>query len=165
MILWNRMTLLKIYLYILWSVIIEFATLYISLPSPQSELDVVDRGGLSESNVVPKSHRRTLCSLGPSGGSPWVIRGSLCKGWLVTWPGFIKFITTFGRIPDVSAKDVLSETWRRTFRQTNMPKRLRLKTFAETFRIDVGHIRCMHARPHRRKDQLPLRSLRDLRSR
>ena len=23
-----------------------------------------------------------------------------------------------------------------------------------------GHIRCMHARPHRRKDQLPLRSLR-----
>ena len=24
---------------------------------------------------------------------------------------------------------------------------------------------CMHARPHRRKDQLPLRSLRDLRSR
>ena len=30
---------------------------------------------------------------------------------------------------------------------------------------NVGHIRCMHARPHRRKDQLPLRSLRDLRSR
>ena len=28
-----------------------------------------------------------------------------------------------------------------------------------------GHIRCMHARPHRRKDQLPLRSLRDLRFR
>ena len=27
------------------------------------------------------------------------------------------------------------------------------------------HIRCMHARPHRRKDQLLLRSLRDLRSR
>ena len=27
-----------------------------------------------------------------------------------------------------------------------------------------GHIPCMHARPHRRKDQLPLRSLRDLRS-
>ena len=26
-------------------------------------------------------------------------------------------------------------------------------------------MRCMHARPHRRKDQLPLRSLRDLRSR
>ena len=30
---------------------------------------------------------------------------------------------------------------------------------------NVGHIRCMHARPHRRKDQLPLRPLRDLRSR
>ena len=30
---------------------------------------------------------------------------------------------------------------------------------------NVGHMRCMHARPHRRKDQLPLRSLRDLRSR
>ena len=26
-------------------------------------------------------------------------------------------------------------------------------------------MRCMHTRPHRRKDQLPLRSLRDLRSR
>ena len=30
---------------------------------------------------------------------------------------------------------------------------------------NVGHMLCMHARPHRRKDQLPLRSLRDLRSR
>ena len=30
---------------------------------------------------------------------------------------------------------------------------------------NVGHMRCMHAHPHRRKDQLPLRSLRDLRSR
>ena len=30
---------------------------------------------------------------------------------------------------------------------------------------NVGHMRCMHARPHRRKDQLPLRSLRDLRFR
>ena len=30
---------------------------------------------------------------------------------------------------------------------------------------NVGHMRCMHARPHRRKDQLPLRSLRDIRSR
>ena len=28
-----------------------------------------------------------------------------------------------------------------------------------------GHILCMHAHPHRRKDQLPLRLLRDLRSR
>ena len=30
---------------------------------------------------------------------------------------------------------------------------------------NMGHMRCMHARPHRRKDQLPLRSIRDLRSR
>ena len=30
---------------------------------------------------------------------------------------------------------------------------------------NVGHMLCMHARPHSRKDQLPLRSLRDLRSR
>ena len=30
---------------------------------------------------------------------------------------------------------------------------------------NVGHMRCMHARPHRCKDQLPLRSLRDFRSR
>ena len=30
---------------------------------------------------------------------------------------------------------------------------------------NAWHMRCMHARPHRRKDQLPLRSLRDLRSR
>ena len=30
---------------------------------------------------------------------------------------------------------------------------------------NVGHMQCMHARPHRCKDQLPLRSLRDLRSR
>ena len=30
---------------------------------------------------------------------------------------------------------------------------------------NVGHMRCIHARPHRRKDQLLLRSLRDLRSR
>ena len=27
-----------------------------------------------------------------------------------------------------------------------------------------GHILCMHAHPHRRKDQFPLRSLRDLHS-
>ena len=62
----------------------------------------------------------------------------------------------------------------KTFRQKHgggrfgkkiMPKRLRLQTFAETFRMICGHIRCMHARPHRRKDQLPLRLLRDLRSR
>ena len=31
------------------------------------------------------------------------------------------------RIPDVSAKDVSAKTWRRTFRQKNMPKHLRLK--------------------------------------
>ena len=30
--------------------------------------------------------------------------------------------------------------------------------------INVGNMRCMHARPHRRKDQLPLRLIRDLRS-
>ena len=36
------------------------------------------------------------------------------------------------RIPDVSAKDVSAKTWRRTFRQKNMPKRLRLKSLAET---------------------------------
>ena len=30
--------------------------------------------------------------------------------------------------------------------------------------INVGHMLCMPARPHRRKDQVPLRSLRDLRS-
>ena len=36
---------------------------------------------------------------------------------------------------------------------------------SESENINVGHMRCMHARPHRRKDQLPLRSLRDLRSR
>ena len=28
-----------------------------------------------------------------------------------------------------------------------------------------GHILCMHSHPHHRKDQLPLRSLRDLHSR
>ena len=27
---------------------------------------------------------------------------------------------------------------------------------------NVGHILCMHARPHRRENQLPLQSLRDL---
>ena len=36
---------------------------------------------------------------------------------------------------------------------------------SESENINVGHMRCMHARPHRRKDQLPLRSLRDLGSR
>ena len=41
---------------------------------------------------------------------------------------------------------------------------LQKQTFCER-KYNVGHIRCMHARPHRRKDQLPLRSLRDLRSR
>ena len=30
---------------------------------------------------------------------------------------------------------------------------------------NVGHMLCMYARPHRRIDQLPLRSLRDLLSR
>ena len=33
------------------------------------------------------------------------------------------------------------------------------------FPPDVWHIRCMHARPHRRKDQLPLQLLLDLCSR
>ena len=42
------------------------------------------------------------------------------------------------RNPDVSAKDVSAKTWRRTFRQKNMAKRLRLKTFAETFRMICG---------------------------
>ena len=42
------------------------------------------------------------------------------------------------RIPDVSAKDVSAKTWRRTFRQKNMPKRLRLKSLAETFRMICG---------------------------
>ena len=38
--------------------------------------------------------------------------------------------------------------------------------FILTYHIpNRGNIRCMHARPHRRKDQLPLRSLRDLCSR
>ena len=34
-----------------------------------------------------------------------------------------------------------------------------------TLPSNVGHMLGMHARPHRRKDQLALRSLRDLRSR
>ena len=57
------MTLLKIYPYILRSVIIVFATLYIALPPPV-------RTGASrsmwtaESNVVPESHRGTLFSVG-----------------------------------------------------------------------------------------------------
>ena len=42
------------------------------------------------------------------------------------------------RIPDVLAIDVSAKIWRRTFRQKNMPKRLRLKTFAETFRMICG---------------------------
>ena len=37
--------------------------------------------------------------------------------------------------------------------------------YVNSRKYHVGHMRCMHARPHRRKDQLPLRSLRDLRSR
>ena len=41
-------------------------TLYMPLPL-QSELVIVDCGGLSESNVVPKSHRESLFSLEPSG--------------------------------------------------------------------------------------------------
>ena len=36
---------------------------------------------------------------------------------------------------------------------------------SESENINVGHMLCMHARPHHRKDQLPLRSLRDLCSR
>ena len=43
-----------------------------------------------------------------------------------------------GGIPDVSAKDVSAKTWRRTFRFKKMPKRIRLKTFAETFRMICG---------------------------
>ena len=46
----------------------------------------------------------------------------LSPKWLVT------------RITDVSAKDVSAKIWRRTFRQKNMAKRLRQKTFAGTFR-------------------------------
>ena len=42
------------------------------------------------------------------------------------------------RIPDVSAKDVSAKTWRWTFRQKYMPKRLRLKTSAKTFRMQYG---------------------------
>ena len=41
-----------------------------------------------------------------------------------------------------------------------------VKTVLGTFpHLTWDHKRCMHARPHRRKDQLPLRSLCDLRSR
>ena len=40
---------------------------------------------------------------------------------------------------------------------------LQTQTFWER-KYNVGHIRCMHAHPHRRKDQIQLRSLRDLRS-
>ena len=36
------------------------------------------------------------------------------------------------------AADVSAKTWRRTFRQKYLPKRLRLKTFAETFRMICG---------------------------
>ena len=36
------------------------------------------------------------------------------------------------------AADVSAKSWRRTFRQKNMPKRLRLKLFAETFRMICG---------------------------
>ena len=40
---------------------------------------------------------------------------------------FYNVVRYVQRIPDVSAKDVSAKTWRRTFRQKNMPKRLRLK--------------------------------------
>ena len=46
----------------------------------QSELVVVDRGGLSESNVVPKSHRGMLFSLGPSGGVRGLSGGVFARG-------------------------------------------------------------------------------------
>ena len=46
------------------------------------------------------------------------------------------------------------------------PTPFQLKEYVNTRKYhNVGHMRCMHARPHRLKDQLPLRSLRDLRSR
>ena len=48
------------------------------------------------------------------------------------------FSPAFRGIPDVSAKDVSAKTWRRTFRFKKMPKRIRLKTFAETFRMICG---------------------------
>ena len=69
----------RVYHHDLPSVITEFTTLCIFLPL-QLELVLEDRGGLSESSVVPKSHRGqgALFSLGPFGGSPWVIPGSLC---------------------------------------------------------------------------------------
>ena len=57
--------------------------------------------------------------------------------WLVTkcaWPA----LSDSGRFGKNMAADVSAKTWRRTFRQKNMPKRLRLKTFAETFRMICG---------------------------
>ena len=39
----------------------------------------------------------------------------------------------FGKIPDVPAKDVSAKTWQRTFRQKNMPKRLRLNYLPKRF--------------------------------
>ena len=44
------------------------------------------------------------------------------------------------------AADVSAKTWRRTFRQKNMPKRLRLKKFAETSRMIYCGAYAMYAR-------------------
>ena len=52
--------------------------------------------------------------------------------------GFSPNIDSYLGIPDVSAKNVSAETWRRTFWQKYMPERLRLKTFIETFRMICG---------------------------
>ena len=70
---------LKIHLYILRSVIIEFTTLYISLSPPV-------RTGRSRSKRTvtvecsPQVSQGSLFPLGSSAGSPWVIRGVFARG-------------------------------------------------------------------------------------
>ena len=74
--------------------------------------------------------------------------------WLNTsWPTF--FVESFGL-------KILSQV---TTNLSQLHSNSRNKHVNSRKYHNVRQMRCMHARPHRRKDQLPLRSLRDFRSR
>ena len=84
----------------------------------------------------------------------WGICGGLPVTWLNTiWLNF--FVGSFGL-------KILSQV---TTKLSQLHSNSRNKYVNSRKYQNAGHMRCMHGRPHRRKDQLPLRSLRDLRSR
>ena len=103
-------------------------------------------GGRRHTPVVCNESREPHTSHYPS-------RGHKSLRLKVIWSNF--FVESFGL-------KILSQV---TTKLSQLHSNSRNKYVNSRKYHNVGHMRCMHARPRRSKDQLPLRSLRDLRSR